>query len=293
VLFDYDQVESNNYFVKVRGMNSTTTGPFSDVASYIGFVPAQVADNIQQDAQLLDNNGNLITAFLLSQLAAWAFAKAPEIGNILAALGLPANTITTSTGASASDSVTNTTFSYTASQTITRLNQMVGNIYQYSIPGNTAVRSYDASTIEQYALTVNGTLPNGGNLLQITVETPLCGYDYVFQDGAGGNIRTKTGFLAQPAFEITILNGANVNTATQIDRATIDWNNNKNIFTIAAPTASTYWVVAKIIPTYDLNMYFPRSDTPGGSTVDVDNQLYLYDFTSEGDGLTVTYTLYQ
>lgn len=68
VTFDYDKLESQNIYVKTRGMNSTTTGPFSPVDSFLSYVPVQTTDNISENTKLSDSTGNLATALGLSLL---------------------------------------------------------------------------------------------------------------------------------------------------------------------------------------------------------------------------------
>lgn len=72
VLFDYDQLESQNIYVKVRAVNATTTGPFSAVRSFLSFVPQQITDVIGQTSKIQESNGTisplLITMPLLLSL---------------------------------------------------------------------------------------------------------------------------------------------------------------------------------------------------------------------------------
>jgi len=64
IVFDYDKVNSQDIYVKVRGMNSTTTGPFSDTASYLAFVPQQTTDAIGSNTAVLDDAGDDILSLL-------------------------------------------------------------------------------------------------------------------------------------------------------------------------------------------------------------------------------------
>lgn len=68
VVFDYDQLDSQNIYVKVRGMNSTTTGPFSVADSFLSFVPVQTTSAITQDTGLIGDSGNLPLALGLATL---------------------------------------------------------------------------------------------------------------------------------------------------------------------------------------------------------------------------------
>lgn len=62
VVFDYDNLGAENFYVKVRGFNTTTTGPFSDPSGLVEFIPEQVPDAITPDTSILDSTGGLATA---------------------------------------------------------------------------------------------------------------------------------------------------------------------------------------------------------------------------------------
>jgi hypothetical protein len=282
VTLDIDNLNAANYFCKTRGINSTTSGPFSNVSSLISYVPTQAPDAINQNANLVDENGNLITAFLLSELAAWAFSKAPNwLGNggILDDLGFntSGNDFVTSTGALASDSVTAITQNIAEANVIASLSAQVGNTYAFTVPGNVSTRVYNpADGIGNISSSgVNWSF--GGSLLQITVETPplVASFDYI---DPAGNVATKTNFVAQPPLNLIVRKGSTFSTATTIAEATIDWQSNRNTFNIDAPTSDTYWVGWRTIPTYDLSMYFARSETMGGN-ITADKEIYFYDYT--------------
>lgn len=70
VLFDYDKLSANSIWVKVRGMNSTTTGPFSDAATFVGFVPVQTTDAVSNNTSVLDDSGNILPMLGLSAMLA-------------------------------------------------------------------------------------------------------------------------------------------------------------------------------------------------------------------------------
>jgi hypothetical protein len=62
VVFEYDNLGAENFYVKVRGINTTTTGPFSDPSAFVEFVPEVVPDAITPDTSVLDSTGGLATA---------------------------------------------------------------------------------------------------------------------------------------------------------------------------------------------------------------------------------------
>lgn len=61
VTFDYDKIPSSNIYVKIRGMNSTTTGPWSTTASFLSYVPVQTTDAVTDNTSLIDSGAPLAT----------------------------------------------------------------------------------------------------------------------------------------------------------------------------------------------------------------------------------------
>jgi len=300
VTLDIDSLNAANYFCKTRGINSTTAGPFSNVSSLISYVPTQAPDAINQDAQLVDQSGNLITAFLLSELAAWAFSKAPGWagpGGILDDLGFntSGNEFVTSSGALASDTLNIVTQSTGNASVVSSLAAQTGNAYAYTVPGNVATRIVDTSTSLTNTVTQGVTWQYGGSVLEIRLEKiPLVAkFDYI--DNAG-NVATETNFIAQPTLNAVIRKGTTFATGTDIAQATSDWTQNTITFTIDDPTPGTYWIGWRTIFTYDLSMDFPRSDTPGGA-VSTTKSVHFYDWSVPvgfpTGNLTVTQTMYQ
>ena len=68
VTFDYAMAASQNIYVKVRGMNSTTTGPFSVVDSFLSYVPVQATDAVTNTTAALDENGNVLNTLGMAGL---------------------------------------------------------------------------------------------------------------------------------------------------------------------------------------------------------------------------------
>lgn len=62
-------LNSGNFLIKVRGINSTTVGPFSPPSGVVYYVPNPATNAITQDTQLVDSNtGRLLTALSLATL---------------------------------------------------------------------------------------------------------------------------------------------------------------------------------------------------------------------------------
>lgn len=68
VSLDYDQIGAANFYVKTRGFNTTTVGPYSSPSGLVEFAPTQVTDAIGPDTSALDATGNLLTALALIDL---------------------------------------------------------------------------------------------------------------------------------------------------------------------------------------------------------------------------------
>lgn len=68
VSLDYDQIGAANFYVKTRGFNTTTVGPYSSPSGLVEFAPTQVTDAIGPDTSALDATGNLLTALAIIDL---------------------------------------------------------------------------------------------------------------------------------------------------------------------------------------------------------------------------------
>jgi len=71
VSHDIDTLDAGNYLFKVRAVNSVTTGPFSDVmGSYEAYDPQQTTDRIDNNTEVDEGSGNILTTFGLAGLIA-------------------------------------------------------------------------------------------------------------------------------------------------------------------------------------------------------------------------------
>jgi len=68
VVLDYDALANDEYYFKVRGINSTTTGPFSAVSGLVDFTPEQIPDAIDDDTNLKSTTGSLLGALTIIDL---------------------------------------------------------------------------------------------------------------------------------------------------------------------------------------------------------------------------------
>jgi hypothetical protein len=64
IKLDMDNFDPGNFLVKTRCINSTTTGPFSDLSGLVEYTPLQITDAINPDTKTLDSSGNNIVGAL-------------------------------------------------------------------------------------------------------------------------------------------------------------------------------------------------------------------------------------
>ena len=64
VEFEYDNIGNSDFLVKVRGVNGSTTGPFSTPSAAIEFRPVQTTDAVGSTTQTLDDAGSAIPGLL-------------------------------------------------------------------------------------------------------------------------------------------------------------------------------------------------------------------------------------
>jgi len=62
VTLDYDNIDTGNFYVKTRGFNATTYGPFSEPSGLIEFTATQVTGAIGPETKTINAAGQLVTA---------------------------------------------------------------------------------------------------------------------------------------------------------------------------------------------------------------------------------------
>ena len=65
VTLDYDALTTSDFVLKTRGVNTTTSGPFSAVSGLVNFTPKQETDSIGPNTELTDSTGGLLGALAL------------------------------------------------------------------------------------------------------------------------------------------------------------------------------------------------------------------------------------
>lgn len=68
VTYAYSGISQNDFYVKVRGVNNITTGPYSDPSGLIHYKPVVVADGLDSNSALMNGAGIAMTALGLMQL---------------------------------------------------------------------------------------------------------------------------------------------------------------------------------------------------------------------------------
>ena len=69
VTAEFDQLNAGNFLIKSRGVNSSTSGPFSIPSGVVYYAPIQATDAITNQTQVVDSNtGGLLTALAAATL---------------------------------------------------------------------------------------------------------------------------------------------------------------------------------------------------------------------------------
>lgn len=68
VSLDYDQLNTSNFYVKTRGFNATTVGPFSTPSGLVEFTATQVTNAVGPDTKAIDSLGGILTALAVIDL---------------------------------------------------------------------------------------------------------------------------------------------------------------------------------------------------------------------------------
>jgi hypothetical protein len=269
VIFNYDKFDAaGNVFAKCRAVNSTTTSEYSDTASLIGFSPVQITDALDNNTEILDEDGDSIATQLgLSALLGgldFFLDGNDDMGQVVT------ENIEGQLSGNDVQSVAFTSETIAEATVIPILNAAAATSFDNDV--------YDIGNVVANPILSTITVPAGYDRLSIEIKTPLCEMDYEMLD-QGNTVQTLTLF-AQPAFSITVSTGNTV-----VGQSTIDWNSNFNKLVVTDPVAGDYTVRMIIIPTYDLNMFWERPDVGIGQ----ENYIYFHNFTGVSGSSTVDF----
>ena len=276
VTFSYNNVNTS-FYVKTRCSNSTTTSDFSSPASVI-FAPVQVTNVVNDSTLAKDAGGNVLNTLGLAGLLGL-------LNNLIAQIS--------PTAAGGIYDKYNTTFLNATGKNLLQAQTVVQNNVTISNTTTTAkVNAMSATTLAYFTydgqqlvrnnwISTSATIASGWGVLAAEIRTPTYTMDYYFKDQ--NDTVQLSSIYAQPAFEVSILFGASLATATVVTKATIDWNGNYNKLSVINPAAGTYWFALQLIATYDLNMNW--TGRPGSP---LSNEIYLANFGNLGAGVSET-----
>lgn len=251
VTLDYDSVDAGNVYVKTRGVNSTTSGPFSPAAFLGSFQPVQVTGAVGPNTNVIDSSNNSLLGLLGANVLIALIKQLMENGatgnnsifgqvfslldgitgvNLPGALG---NTIIPGTS---------TVQTRTAAQTVTILNAATANY--------TTNDGYDLAVVTNNPFLNYGVTTKSTPLLTITVSMPLLNFDYEYLDPIANAKATANSFVAQAPIEIVVYRD---NFSTIVAQATQDWQLNNTRFSIPNAPAGNYIVTSFPTATYILN----------------------------------------
>lgn len=234
VTFDFDRALTGNVYLKSRALNSSATGPYSNVA-VIPYTPVQVTDAIGNNTTMLDGAGNSISTLL----ALTSLLKGLDTlmdGDTTALTRVPV--------------ITKDVITVASSTVQTKFDAMAANV---SLTGYDPVNTGNRNNWIAGSFAV----PSGVKSIDIDVKSPLGLMTYTAHDSVA---EFTTQILCQPALAVLLLEGSNLITANTVVASTIDWNSNYNKVVVETPAAGTYWVAASIIETYDLSMNWAVRD---------------------------------
>jgi len=255
VTFEFDDQPAGNVYAKTRGTNYSVAGPFSNVATTV-YAPQQITNAIGNNTSVLNSSGATLSLLL-------------AVPSLLKALDTFMNGSTT-----ALNSVAKTqSVVYTVSNAdcVTKLNAMTA--------GYTLASGYNNTNVLTPAnwISVNFTTTTAFDIISIDLQTPLVNSEYDYEDQS--SIAQTGSLTSQPTLGIGLLTGNTLATATEVIGSTIDWTNNFSKISYANAPAGNYFIMAYTIPTYALNMNYPRSLGAGD-----ESKIFQYNFSSPGAG---------
>jgi hypothetical protein len=261
--FEFDDQAAGNVYAKTRGTNYSVAGPFSNVSTTT-YTPQQITDAISEETSILDQYGvpialGMALPVMLDALDIFMGGSSSGLDNV--------------------PKLTRVFVSQSTANTEAALNAMAA--------GYTDTNGYVQSTVASNAINLGWSIGSDVITLVVNIKTPTMTmlYNSLDQDG---NVVSQ-GIQAQPAFGIILYQGpiGNIAGSTQISETTVDWDTNLCVVQASNPAAGNYWINTFIIPTYQLNMNWPR-----GTGVAA-NQIFFNTFGSALAGLEVAIDVYQ
>jgi hypothetical protein len=164
----------------------------------------------------------------------------------------------------------------TGNNVATKLAAMTAGADQYG--------TYDQTNVTNRAnmITFQFYIPAGYTTATFEIQSPTVRMEYYTLVNGTPTLFTDT--YAQPPFSLAVRRGANLATATSVATSTVDWTSNYSRLVVNSPSENTYWVTMYLLPTYDLNTYWPTRVNPGQQP----NLVYFINFTSVGPASCTT-----
>jgi len=283
VTTDFDRLDGQDVYVKTRGMNSTTTGPFSPASTLLAFVPQQQTDAIGNTTDVVDGSGSSLLG-LLGANGLMAVLKGlmedNETGNnpFTGTPGLFEEFDTTFGLASGGKTLTdlsevdNVFTTISASTVGTQLALMTAN-------SNSDFVYKDSDLVIANGISTSTTIPTGYTAISANIETPTVGAQWKYVDHTGTVITAPSDAL-QPAFAVFLGVGSSPSTMTLLSTATVDWTSNYVKLSYPNPGAGTYWIAMTIIQTLDLSMNYTGRSPGVGFVQPSPSSIFLNNFTT-------------
>ena len=274
IKLDMDNFDPGNFLVKTRCINSTTTGPFSDLSGLVEYTPLQITDAIAPSGQILDKDGNPLGGLLLANLIGWAFSNiGPTAASTLAPyLGLTSGDFTTATGYPAGQNIASVIVTQSDASLESAFNSYTGaspNFADEYSNGNSAAY---ASSTQSISVT--------SSLLQIVITCPNGTFDYVYFNPVTNSEETMENMIAfYPAVYTLYYNG------NAVDQKFCDWQTSSVTINIKDAPAGDYQIQVQPVPTYDLN----QNETTNSRG----NRVYPFNYRDTASHLRYTFITFR
>lgn len=279
-IVDFDK---GNYLFKIRGVNATTSGPFSDFSGLIEYIPVQTPDAITDETDLLDEFG-LSLLGLLGLPALLALLKGLlEDGNT--GPGSMFDQIWGLTRGKGVPIYSSGTLTVSASTCNSFFNGYVGDTPWGGTAGGTP-EGFAGNPASQISLPF--TIPEEQKDVIIFVKSPVGTFDFKTNVGAqftsvfsNGGTRTETGIVTRSNFYAYIPCQIELfYFTTRVQIGTVDWQTGMTTIQLPVMPPGNYTFLIKPLPTYDLNQ-------TGSYYIYPENINVVPNFL--GDGMTITF----
>lgn len=272
VELNYDTLDGSDFYVKVRGINGSISGPYSTPSGLILYRPVQVTDAVGPDTATLDDNGDPITGLLaanaLLALLGGLFngstaSGTPGIGSG-SLFGSIFDLFSTETGQDirAIASSGQTIVSGIEAATVSYGRVATENVLNAAAAGYATNTGYIQANLDANRFQIPFFTTTNYTCIQLITTSPTAQMNYEYQD-RGGTVRTGQ-IVAQATLVISLYNA---DTNQYLGGGFIDWSGQSNTISFANLPAGNYLLDAGIAPTYDLDMNWSRGSLTDAQSV--------------------------